>query len=189
MRLIVGITGCSGVIYGIRFLEACQNLDIETNLILSPAAKKIVNYELEGNPENLREKATKVYDYEELSAPISSGSNSNDGMVIIPCSMKTLGAIAGGISDNLINRSADVALKENRPLILVPRETPYNLIHIENMAKLKRAGTIVLPATPGFYHDPQSIDDMIDFIVGKTLDQLDVEHELYESWSGPGGEE
>lgn len=187
MRLVVGITGCSGVIYGKRFLEVCREKDIEVDLIVSPTAKDTIEFELDESPEGLLGTATRNHGYKELGAPISSGSESVDGMVIIPCSMKTLGSIASGISDNLITRAADVSLKENRPLILVTRETPLNLIHLENMTELKRAGVTVLPAAPGFYHRPESIEELVDFVVGKVLDQLGIEHELYESWGGLEG--
>ncbi len=168
-------------------MEACQELDIETDLIISPTAEEIMRYEMEEESDKFQEMATWTYEYDELGASISSGSKTVDGMVIIPCSMKTIGSIASGISDNLITRSADVALKEDRPLVLVPRETPINLIHIENMAKLKKAGVNILPASPGFYHRPDSIEDMVDFIVGKTLDQFGVGHDLYENWDGMEG--
>ncbi|KXB04978.1 hypothetical protein AKJ48_00585 [candidate division MSBL1 archaeon SCGC-AAA261O19] len=184
MRLVVGITGCSGVVYGVRFLEACRDLDVETDLIVSPAAEEIMSFEVDEDLEDVRSLAARSYDYDELDASISSGSTRTDGMAIIPCSMKTLGAVASGVSDNLVTRSADVTLKEGRPLVVVPRETPLNLIHLENMGKLDRAGATILPAMPGFYHDPQTIDDLIDFIVGRILDQFDVEHQLYQRWKG-----
>lgn len=182
MRLVVGITGCSGEVYGVRFLEACRDLNIETDLIVSPAAEEIMSFEIDENLEDIRRLARGSYGYGELDAAIASGSTRTDGMVIIPCSMKTLGAVASGVSDNLVTRSADVTLKEGRPLVLVPRETPLNLIHLENMAKLNRAGATILPAMPGFYHDPQTIEDLVDFIVGKVLDQFGVEHQLYQRW-------
>lgn len=184
MRLIVGITGCSGVTYGTRFIKACQELEIETDLVLSPAAEKILNLEQNEELEDIRQKSTNYYGYNELGAPIASGSVKTDGMVIVPCSMKTLGSLASGIADNLITRSADVTLKEDRKLILVPRETPINYIHLKNMTTLSQAGASILPAAPGFYHDPQSIEDLIDFIVGRILDQFNIDHQLYPSWSG-----
>lgn len=184
MRLLVGITGCSGVIYGARLVEACEKLDIKTDLIISPTAKEIMNFETDVTPQKLQKIATRTHDYGNLGASIASGSVKTDGMVIAPCSMKTLGSIARGITDNLITRGADVTLKEGRKLILVPRETPLNQIHLNNMSKLRQAGGTIIPAAPGFYHDPQSIDDLVNFIVGKILDQLDINHELYKSWSG-----
>lgn len=184
MCIIVGITGCSGIVYGKRLLEACEELDIETDLVVSPVAEKIMEFELNKELEDFEERATRSYPHQKLEAPIASGSVENDGMAIVPCSMKTLGSIANGIAGDLITRAADVTLKEERKLVLVPRETPLNFIHLDNMRKLKRAGATILPAAPGFYHKPQSIGELVDFIVGKILDQFDVEHNLYQSWSG-----
>ena len=182
MRLVVAITGCSGVVYGARFLEVCRQLGIETDLIVSSAAEEILKLEVGKSAEDLRKLATRSYSPEDLTAPLASGSVRTDGMVVIPCSMKTLGAIASGVAADLISRAADVTLKEGRPLVLVPRETPMNLIHLENMAKLKRAGAVILPAMPAFYHKPKQISDMIDFVVGRVLDVLRVEHQLYRRW-------
>jgi len=184
MRLVIAITGCSGVIYGVRLLEVCRQLGIETDLIISQAAERILEHELGKSAEDLRKLATRGYSSTDLTAPLASGSVLTDGMVIAPCSMKTLGAIASGYAADLITRAADVTLKQNRPLVLVPRETPLNLIHLENMTRLKRAGAIVLPAAPGFYHKPRDIAGLVDFIVGKILDVLKVEHQLYQRWRG-----
>ena len=184
MHLIVAITGCSGVIYGVRLLEACRKLGVETDLIVSQAAEKLLELELGKTIKDIRKLATRNYSQDDIAAPLASGSVKTDGMVIAPCSMKTLGAIASGIADNLITRAADVTLKEGRPLVLVPRETPLNLIHLENMVKLKRAGATILPAMPGFYHKPKEILELIDFIVGRILDVLGVEHKLYRRWQG-----
>jgi len=184
MRLVIAITGCSGVIYGVRLLEVCHQLGIETDLIISQAAERILKHELGKSAEDLRKLATRSCSPADLTAPLASGSVLTDGMVIAPCSMKTLGAIASGYAADLIARAADVALKQNRPLVLVPRETPLNLIHLENMAKLRRAGAIILPAMPAFYHKPRDIAGLVDFIVGKILDVLKVEHQLYQRWRG-----
>jgi 4-hydroxy-3-polyprenylbenzoate decarboxylase len=184
MHLIVAITGCSGVIYGVRLLEACRKLGIETDLIVSQAAEKLLELELGKTIKDIRKLATRNYSQDDLAAPLASGSVKTDGMIIAPCSMKTLGAIASGIADNLITRAADVTLKEGRSLVLVPRETPLNLIHLENMVRLKLAGATILPAMPGFYHEPKEISELIDFIVGKILDVLGVEHKLYRRWQG-----
>jgi len=184
MHLIIAITGCSGVIYGVRLLEACRKLGIETDLIVSQAAEKLLELELGKPIEDVRKLAKRNYSQDDLEAPLASGSVKTDGMVIAPCSMKTLGAIASGVADNLITRAADVTLKEGRPLVLVPRETPLNLIHLENMVRLKRAGATILPAMPGFYHKPKEISELIDFIVGRILDVLGVEHKLYRRWQG-----
>ena len=184
MHLIIAITGCSGVVYGVRLLEVCRQLGIETDLIVSQAAERILEFELGRTVDNLRKLATRSYSPTDLTAPLASGSTPVDGMVIAPCSMKTLGAIASGYAADLITRTADVALKQNRPLVLVPRETPLNMIHLENMAKLRRAGAIVLPAMPAFYHKPRDIAGLVDFIVGKIFDVLKVEHQLYQRWRG-----
>lgn len=184
MHLIVAITGSSGAVYGVRLLEICRQLGIEVDLIVSKAAKIIVKLELEKSVEELRELATRSYSSEDLAAPSASGSYHTDGMVIVPCSMKTLGAIASGVTADLISRAADVTLKQNRALVLVPRETPLNLIHLENMAKLRHAGAVILPACPAFYHKPKNIPDLVDFIVGRILDVLGVEHQLYQRWQG-----
>ena len=172
------------MIYGVRLLEVCRQLGIETDLIVSQAAERILEHELDKSVEDLRKLATRGYSSTDLTAPLASGSVLTDGMVIAPCSMKTLGAIASGYAADLITRAADVTLKQNRPLVLVPRETPLNLIHLENMTRLKRAGAIVLPAAPGFYHMPKDIAGLVDFIVGKILDVLKVEHQLYQRWRG-----
>ncbi len=184
MHLLLAITGCSGVEYGERMLEICEELDIETSLVISPVARDLIDLELDTGPEKFEKTATNMYDPSDTGAKIASGSVDIGGMCIIPCSMKTLSSIANGISNNLITRAADVTLKEERKLVLVPRETPLNQIHLKNMTKLSEAGGTILPAMPGFYHKPESIDDLIDFIVGKTLDQFDIEHNLYETWKG-----
>ncbi len=185
MRLVVALTGASGVVYGLRFLEVCKELKIETELVVSKPAEILLKDEIGKNLKDVEKLATRVHATDNLEAPISSGSYKVDGMVIVPCSMGTLGSIASGTARNLITRAADVTLKQNRPLVLVPRETPLNLIHLENMAKLKRAGATILPAAPAFYHKPEDITDLVDFIVGRILEIFGVEHDLYEKWSGP----
>jgi len=182
MRFVVAITGSSGAIYGVRFLKACRDLGIETDLVISRPAELILGLELGMTADELKKLATRSYGPEELTAPISSGSCQVDGMVIIPCSMKTLGAIANGVTSDLISRAADVTLKNEKPLVLVPRETPLNLIHIENMVKLKRAGAIILPASPAFYHGPETIEDLVDYIVGRAMEIFGVKHGLYRAW-------
>lgn len=183
MRLIIAITGASGVIYGKRLLEVLQNKKIETHLIISKAAEKIIEHELEATKKGIEKLANHVYSVDDLTAPIASGSFKTDAMIIIPCSMKTLAGIAHGYSENLILRTADVMLKEKRKLILVPRETPLNAIHIGNMLKLARQeGVIVVPAMPAFYQKPTSVSAIVDFVVGKVLDLLDIEHTLYVRW-------
>ncbi|MGQ9788393.1 MAG: UbiX family flavin prenyltransferase [Candidatus Hadarchaeaceae archaeon] len=186
MKLIVAITGASGALYGLRFLEACRRLGIETELIVSKNGERMLELELEKSAADLHKLATRRYSPDDLEAPPSSGSHPVDGMVVIPCSMKTLGEIANGISVDLITRAADVALKQNRKLVLVPRETPLNLIHLENMARARRAGAIILPATPAFYIKPEKITDLVDFIVGRVLEVFGIDHGLYPRWSGAG---
>lgn len=189
MRLVVGITGASGAIYGIRLLEILKEKfesEIEVHLILSESAKKIIELETDIKPNYICGLASTVYKNDNLEAPVSSGSYKFEGAVIIPCSAKTLSSIANGFSDSLISRVADVCLKEERKLVLVPRETPLNLIYLENMLKVKKAGATILPASPAFYHNPKEISDLIDFIVGRILDCYGVEHDLFKRW-GDGG--
>ena len=186
MHLIVAITGSSGVVYGVRLLEVCRMLGIETDLILSRPAEPILELELGMRSDEVRKLASRNYLPDDMTAPAASGSYAVDGMVVAPCSMKTLGAIASGVTGDLISRAADVMLKQDRRLVLVPRETPLDLIHLENMVKLRRAGAIVLPATPAFYHGPGKISDLVDFIVGRILEMFGVEHKLYRRWEGLG---
>jgi len=183
MKLIVAVTGASGVSYGKRLLEVLKETGVEVHLVVSEAARRVVEHEL-GGLQTLEELADHIHDPRDLAAPLTSGSFRVDGMVIVPASMKTIAAIASGYCDNLIARAADVQLKERRPLIVVPRETPLNAIHLENMAKLSLRGVTILPAMPAFYHGPETVADMVDFVVGKILDQLGVDHSLYHRW-GP----
>ena len=182
MRLTIAVTGASGVIYGKHLLEELRNKKIETHLVISNAAKKIIKHELGTSEKSLEKLANHVYEIDDWSSPIVSGSFKTDGMVIIPCSMKTLAGIANGFAENVILRAADVTLKEKRKLILVPRETPLNSIHLRNMLDLAQLGTYIIPAMPAFYHKPKSVEDLIDFVVGRVLDQLDVDHSLYRRW-------
>lgn len=181
MIIVVGITGASGVKYGVRLLEVLKD-KAEVHLILSQAAKKIIKLEMEIELDDVYKLAPVFYDNDNLEAPVSSGSFKFEGAVVIPCSSKTLSSIANGFSDSLISRVADVCLKEERKLVLVPRETPLSLIHCENMVKIKKAGATILPASPAFYHRPENISDLIDFIVGRILDCFNIEHNLYERW-------
>ena len=181
MKVIVAVTGASGTIYAKGFLDAAKEHGIETHLVVTDSGKKVAEYELDGI-DQLKELATSTYDWKDLTASIASGSYDVDAMVIVPSSMKTVSAIAHGFADNLVTRAADVQLKEKRPLILVPRETPLHAIHLENMAKLANMGAIIIPAMPGFYHNPQSIQDLVDFISGKILDQLGKKNNLYKRW-------
>ncbi len=184
MKVIVCITGASGAIYSYRLLQELRKLKNETYVVLSKWGEKILKMELELDRKQIEEIAYKLYGEEELDAPISSGSFLFDAMVIVPCSMGTLGMISGGVSRNLISRAADVALKERRKLILVVRETPLNSIHLENMLKLCNMGAVILPASPAFYGKPKDISDLVNFIVGKILHCLGIKHNLYKRWEG-----
>lgn len=183
-RLVVGISGASGVIYGVRLLEVLKELKIETHLIMSPAAKITITSETDYSPVAVEKMATKVHKFNDIAATVSSGSFLTDGMAVIPCSMHTLGAIASGITDNLLTRVADVTMKENRKLVLVPRETPLSYIHIENLARVSRAGALIVPAMPAFYPRPKKIEEIVDHLVGKVLDLFQIEHSLYKRWGG-----
>jgi len=184
VRLIVAITGASGVVYGKRLLKVLREKNVETHLIISKAAEKVIEHELEMTRNDMEKLANHAYDVDDLSAPVVSGSFKTDGMIIIPCSMKTLAGIAHGYSDNLVLRAADVTLKEKRRLILVPRETPLNAIHLRNMLGLAEQGVVIVPAMPAYYHKPRDVDDLVDFVVGKVLDLLGIEHTLYKRWRG-----
>jgi len=183
LRLIVAITGASGVVYGNRLLEALREKKVETYLVVSKVAESVIEHELKTTKRELEKLANYVYDVNDLSAPIVSGSFKTDGMIVIPCSMKTLAGITHGYSDNLILRAADVTLKEKRKLILVPRETPLSVVHLRNMLDLASQGVFILPAMPAYYHKPEKLEDLIDFIVGKALDLLGIQHELFKRWS------
>jgi 4-hydroxy-3-polyprenylbenzoate decarboxylase len=183
-RLVVGITGASGIIYGVRFLEVCKEIGVETYVVVSPAAYETIAIETDYGKDIVEKLATKVFGFRDVAAPMSSGSFKTDGMAVIPCSMKTLAGIAHGYEDNLLIRSALVTLKEGRRLVLVVRESPLNRIHLLNMLLANEAGAVILPASPGFYHKPKTIQDLVDHIVGKVLDSFNIEHKLYERWQG-----
>src|SRR3972149_298861 len=193
-KYTVAITGASGSIYGIRLVEELLKTGCHVNLVISETGKDVLMHEtgidLQGNEEEAGKKTKKyfkkgaltLFDNSNLFAPISSGSHKTEGMIIAPCSMGTLGRIASGHSQKLIERTADVMLKEKRRLIIVPRETPLNQIHLENMLKLSRMNVDIVPAMPAFYQRPKTVDDMVNFVVGKVLDLLHVEHNLFERW-------
>lgn len=182
MKIVIGITGASGVIYGIRLLEELKKENIETHLIISSIAEDIIEYETSYAVENVKKIADFNYDENDLNAIINSGSFKFDATIIIPCSMKTLSAISNGYADNSITRVADVTLKERRTFIIVPRETPLRTVHLENMTKISKEGGIILPAMPGFYHKPETIDSQINFILGKILDILNINNNLFTKW-------
>jgi len=184
-NIIVAITGASGAIYGVRLLDVLREKEVTVHLVVSPAAETTLRVETGHTIKKLAKLAAKWYDVNDVAAPIASGSFQVQGMVIVPCSTRTLAAVANGISDNLITRAADVCLKERRPLVMVPRETPLNQIQLSNMLILARSGAIVLPASPAFYHKPTTIDQLVDHIVGKILDVIGVEQTLFKRWQGP----
>ena len=183
-RLIVAITGASGSIYGVRLLEMLQGTGIETHLVMSRWGARTLVHETNYTPERVQRLATVNHPLTDQGAAISSGSFITMGMVIAPCSVRTLAAIAHGLGDHLVHRAADVFLKENRPLILVPRETPFNAIHLENMLKLARMGARIVPAMPSFYYQPQTIDDLVDHFTHRLLDYLGIEHQQETRWEG-----
>ena len=182
MRLIVGMTGSSGVIYGVMMLEVLRRLKVDVHLKMTEWAKKCLTLETDFDLKTVRSFATGYSDDSNMASSVSSGTYKTDGMIIIPCSMKTLSGIANGYEESLVTRAAGVTLKESRKLVIVPRETPLTSIHLENMLKLSRAGTVILPAMPGFYNRPKNIDEMINHVVGKCLDQFSLEHDLFRRW-------
>jgi len=182
IKIIVGITGSSGVIYGIKLLYFLKKSKIETHIVLSKWAEKNIEIETDESIVEVKKLASFEYRENDMAASISSGSFKTDGMIIIPCSMKTLASIANGYDDNLISRAASVTIKENRKLVIVPRETPLSQIHLSNMLKLAKIGVTILPAMPGFYHRPKTINDLILHIVGKTLDQFEINNEAFKRW-------
>lgn len=196
--ITLAFTGASGMPYGIRLLEVLLQQGKQVYLLYSKVAQIVAQQEMElALPSSAKETEAflrsrygvtngqlRVFGREEWFAPVASGSNPADAMVICPCTMGTLAAVAAGLSQNLIERSADVMMKENRPLIIVPRETPFSPIHLENMLKLARSGAVILPANPGFYHHPQTVQDLVDFVVARVLDHLHVNHDLMPRWGG-----
>lgn len=182
--IVIAITGASGVIYGKRLLEVLKEKDIETAVVLTEPANIILKYELNSSEEEIKNLATEYYPPKDLTTSINSGSFKFESMVIVPCTMKTLSAIANGYANNAVTRAADVALKERRKLVLVPRETPLRTVHLENMVEISREGGIILPAMPGFYHKPEKTEDLVDFVVGKILDVLGIDNHLFRRWNG-----
>ena len=193
-HFVVAITGASGSVYGLKLVSELLRAGERVSLILTSAGLQVLRHEtgLDWSAD-IKEQRHQVQEYfasiavdclaiDDFWAGAASGSATTDAMIVIPCSMGTAGRIAAGLSGNLLERAADVMLKERRPLLLVPRETPFNTIHLENLLRLSRAGAVVLPAMPGFYHGPKKIDDLVDFVVGKVLDQLDIQHSLFVRW-------
>lgn len=183
-KLVVCITGATGAIYGIRLLEMLAEINVESHLVLSRWAKVTIREETDFSVEYVKNLAARVYSDADQAAPVSSGSFKHDGVIIAPCSMKTLAGIRAGYADNLIIRSADVALKERRKLILMVRETPLNVIHLENMLAVARAGGQMFPAMPAFYNRPESLDDVINHSVGRLLDLVGLDVPRLPRWHG-----
>ena len=187
-RIVLAVTGASGMVYARSLIRALVGRDdTELHLVFTDAARRVLAIEQCAAPEELARGAHAVYDENDIAAPPASGSWQHAGMIVCPCSMASLAAIASGYGHNLVHRAADVALKEGSPLVLVPRETPYSAIHLENMLAAKRAGARIVPASPGFYHRPETIEDLADHIAGKVLDQLDIPHTLYARWGEEEG--
>lgn len=184
MKIVVGMTGASGSIYTVRLLEVLREAGCEVHFVASESGWQVIEYECGLTQTDVEKLVERVYDVNKIGSAIASGSFRTDAMVIVPCSMRTLGGIANGVADNLLMRAADVAMKEGRPLYIVPRETPLSAIHLENMLKLARLGVRIIPAMPGFYHRPQNMNELIDMMVGKICDQIGVEHTLFERWQG-----
>jgi len=194
-QIVVAITGASGSVYGVRLVAELLNAGCRVTLLLTRSGADVLRYETglawQGS---VAERLAQMRDYfgadcrlehyaeDDLFAPVASGSSAPDAVVICPCSMGTAGRMAAGLGSNLVERVADVALKEHRELILVPRETPFNRIHLENLLRLSQAGAHILPAMPAFYHKPQTIDELVDFVVGKILDSLRIQHQLFQRW-------
>lgn len=187
-KIVVGITGASGSIYAIRLIEELLKINIYTHIICTDTGKKVMKYETGIDLIQWVEELSKQYSHltleniDNLFAGVASGSYKFDAAVILPCSMGTLAEISNGLAKNLLCRVADVAMKENRRLVIVPRETPFNAIHLENLLKLSRLGVTILPAMPGFYHMPETMEDLINFVVGKVLDSLSIENILFKKW-------
>jgi 4-hydroxy-3-polyprenylbenzoate decarboxylase len=182
LPLVVGITGATGAIYGIRALEVLRDTPVETHLVVSEWARRTILAETDWKPDEVRALADHVWEETDGSAPPAGGSFLTRGMIVSPCSMKSLAAIANGISDNLIHRAADVTIKEARKLLLLVRESPLSVIHLENMLKVARAGAMVVPPVPAFYARPRSLEDVIDHTVGRVLDHFGIQHDLVRRW-------
>src|SRR5258705_1803603 len=183
-RLVLGITGATGTICGVRLLQMLHGSGVETHLVMSKWAARTLTHETEHTVKEVQALATHNYRLGDQGAAISSGSFITLGMVIAPCSMRTLAAIAHGLGDNLIHRAADVILKERRKLVLVVRESPFNEIHLENMLKLARMGVVILPPVPAFYNNPQNLDDMVNHITMRVIDQFDIHLDVMNRWDG-----
>lgn len=186
-RIILAITGASGAIYSLRALEMLHALDIEVHLVISPLGARVVQEETGMKPADLNRYAAHSYRPDDLAAPIASGSFRTDGMLILPCSIKTLSGVANSYADNLVTRAADVCLKEGRPLLLAVRETPLHSGHLHLLARAARAGAIIFPPIPSFYSQPQTIDDLFNATVGRMLARIGIENSAFQPWEGGQG--
>jgi 4-hydroxy-3-polyprenylbenzoate decarboxylase len=184
-RLIIAITGATGAVYGVRLLEHLRrHAQVETHLMISDAGVLNLHQELDRSRKDVETLADVVHNVRDIGASIASGSFASAGMVVAPCSMKTLASVAHGLSDNLVARAADVVLKERRRLVLMVRETPFNLAHLRNMTAVTEMGGVIFPPLPGFYHRPQSLEQMVDHTLGRVLDLFGIEHQLTPEWQG-----
>lgn len=184
-RIVVGISGASGTVYGVRLLEVLSQVqDVEIHLIISQGARVTMEYENSINGDTVEKYADHLHSPDNLAAPVSSGSFRTAGMIVAPCSMKSLSMIANSIDDNLLVRTADVTLKERRKLVLITRETPLHLGHLRHMIAVTEMGGVILPPVPSFYHRPRTIEDIVDQTVGKALDQFEIPHQLFDRWGG-----
>ncbi len=181
-RIILAITGASGAVYSVRTLDALKQIEVEVHLIVSPIGRRVLVEETGRTLEDISRTADRSYTPDDLSAPIASGSFHSDGMLIVPCSIKTLSGVANSYAENLIQRAADVCLKEGRPLLLAVRETPLHAGHLRLMLDAAQAGAIIFPLAPGFYNHPKSIEELVDNTVGRMLARVGVENDLYQSW-------
>ena len=184
MKLVVGMSGASGAIYGVRILQVLQQIGVETHLVMSDSAKRTLVYETDYSIDDVKKLATHVHELNDLGACISSGSFKHAGMVIAPCSIKTLSALAHSFNTNLLIRAADVTLKERRKLVLMVRETPLHLGHLRLMVQVTETGAVLVPPLPAFYHRPQTLDDIINQSINKALDQFGVDLDLFKRWTG-----
>lgn len=183
-RIVIGISGASGIIYGVRILELLKDTDIETHLIITDSGKVNIRLETDFTPEQVADMATRAYDDTDMAAAVSSGSFLTDGMIIAPCTVKSLSGIANSYTTNLLVRAADVTLKEKRKLVLVVRETPLHKGHLRLMTMAADMGAHILPPVPAFYHRPKTLQDIIDQTIGKVFDYMGIEHELFARWEG-----
>ncbi|HLR21958.1 MAG TPA: UbiX family flavin prenyltransferase [Tissierellaceae bacterium] len=184
MKIVVGVSGGSGSIYAISLLKAFQQLNIETHLVVTSMGEYVTEHECGVSLNELKQMATYFHDNKNFAAPIASGSFKVDSMIVLPCSMKTLSSVANGFSDSLLTRACDVTLKEKRKLVLVPRETPFNTIHLENMLKLSQIGVTIFPPSPGFYNHPETINDIVLNTTGRIMDAIGVDNNLVNRWKG-----